>query len=149
MTTLADLANDHASVTYGEGDGASLTIQYHPQRATSLPTLEFLRELQNWDQVGAGIDEVIDISRRLSGVLSDLIIAWDALEPDGSVVELSPERLGREGLPVLVSLFGAIVKDSRRSLGELTGTRSPKPMSGTSARRAGSTTSRAGASRRK
>lgn len=151
MPTLAQLVDDRATVTYGEPPDA-LTIDYHPRQLTTVAALKLARDLGNFEQASADIDAVIDLLSRLVRSLCDAVIGWDLCEADGeTVMPITPERLEREDITTLASIYGALMQDSRRGagLGEPTGTRSPMRVSGTHARAAKSTTSQAGASRSK
>lgn len=149
MPTFAELANDRATVTYGEGNGKSLTIEYRPRKAATTKWMKLARDMDAFDANTANIDETISLSERLAHVLCGALISWDALEPDGSVVPITQERLEDEDVLTLASLYGAISNDARQSLGEPSGKPLRTPYTGTSTRKAGSTASRKGASRSK
>ena len=138
MPTLEQLANDRARVTHGE-----ITIEYRPRQATTPDILRLMRDADCYDAETASFDEVLGLIDRTVAALLDMVISTDLTEVDGvTPFPWTRERLNRTDLETLFLLFGVVVTDARRSLGERTGTRSQTPMSGTSARGVGSTTSR-------
>lgn len=146
MPTLAQIVNDHANVTLGEGE-ETITIEYRPRMTTTVAALKLARDMDAYKPQDASIDDAIMLLERLVQTLCDMMIAWDALEADGSTVPLTQERLEREDIMTLASLYGAIMADARRSLGELSGARSSTPISGK--RTKSSTSGQSGASRSK
>jgi hypothetical protein len=149
MPTLAQIVDDRAELTIGEGD-AALHIVYRPRQTTTPAVLKIARDMELTSETGfdASDDDALDLIDRLIQAMCDTFVSWDLLEESGEVVALTPRRLERIDLVTLATLFGGVIQHARAGVGEATGTRSQTPSSGTAGRAARSTTGRKGASRK-